>query len=500
MKTSSVLHNSLWSLFVVTAGLACNVESRPLDTGGIGPLPREDAGAENSDESKSTAEPDAGNAQASGGDEDAGQGTSQASSTAIDAGVAPDAGSSDAQALDAQTALDGATPDDDAPEVIVESKVRGYLAVESDYSSINVSVWDAKGKRLSASLVSSSSEDPGLSAPFSWDVVVPTQNQVGDEVVFIDRANGVLTWVSLSSGNVERQLDVKIGDFYANPYDYVAYDDNTAFVTRYGVNELGGAVDYDRGSDVLVINPSTFEVTGSIDLVAAMNGDSHPPRPSRAVLAGGYLRVLLEGWDFESGTFAPARLVTIDPVALEVSHVLVLNEVQNCTTLAVSPTGTSLAFACTGPWSSADSVARSGIVHVSAEAEPRVLLSKPASELGGEQVNAVAFTGPSTVVYTTFGRTDPDTFELLVPDAVRVLDLASARMDKSATYTSDAAFALSSVRCSVVGKRCFVADASTNGGILRQLTIRDDGRLDDVTPRANDASTHVMPPRYLGSF
>jgi hypothetical protein len=431
MKTH-FLHPFIPLLAVAASSVACDVEPRTVDSKGTGILPQDDGGASDQDAAV---------------DSDGGGGGQR------------------------------------------ETLARGYYLVESDYASINVSVWSPTGELLTSSLVSSSSEDPGLSAPFTSDVVPPSGQQTGSDVVLIDRSGGVLTWVDLQTATVTRQLDVKTG-FESDPHDYVFYDDNTAFVPRFAHNAASGAQKYDRGGDLLIVNPRTAELTGSIDLSPAMQGDPRAASPDRAILAGGLIRVVLLGWDGVS-SYAPARLVSVDPVSREITNVLVLGEFRNCTTLTLSPTGASMVVGCWGPWSSEDTLAQSGIVHVSVADEPRVLLSVPATALGNEQINSVAFTSPSTVVYTTFGRSDFDTFELLAPDSLRFLDLSTAEADEDAVITLDAAFALGDVRCNTVAKRCVIADASTNGGTLRMLKIREERRL--ARCRTGTSTRHAAP-------
>jgi hypothetical protein len=498
MKKSTILSNLMGVLAIVGGAGACDVERRTVESSGIGELRGQDSGTTSrSEETSRTNVSDAGAAD-DGSNEDSG--TMDIDVTLVDAQVADSA--SDAQPPSPvgdggpDAGQDGGI-DAGEPETIVELPARGYYVVESDYETINVSVWNSTGGQLSSSLISSSSEDPGLSAPFTSDVVPPSEQQVGDEVVLIDRTSGVLTWVNLETATVRQQLDVKTG-FASDPHDYVAYDENTAFVPRFGENGASGVEPFDRGSDLLVINPSSGEITGSIDLSSAMQGDSRPASPDRAILAGGLIRVLLVGWDGVS-TFAPARLVSVDPVSRQITNVLVLDGVQNCTTIALSPTATTMALACWGPWSSEETLTRSGIVQLSVADEPKVLRSIPATELGNEQINTVAFTSASTVIYSTFGRSDYDTYELLAPDTLRFLDLQTGLADDEPVIALTSAFALGDIRCSTVGKRCLVADA-TGDGSLRHLTIAADGRVTDVTPDTEDAEVHEMQPRYLGAF
>jgi hypothetical protein len=312
--------------------------------------------------------------------------------------------------------------------------------------------------------------------------------------VLLDRKNGVLNWVNLGTAEVRQQVNVGPGGFAANPYDYVPYDAHTAFVTRYETNGTSGQAEFDSGGDILVLDPTTGELKGQIDLRSAFDGDAPPATPTRAVMAGALLRVTLIGYD---GTaFADARLVSIDPKTLEISDVLVFEGVQNCTNLALSPDGKSLALGCTGPYAP-DAIDYSAVIQVSTAAKPVELLRVPAAELGNEQINIVEFITNTTLAFTTFGRLD-NTFAFLAPDSLRVLDLATGEADTNAVVEStDAAYVLNEVRCIQAAHRCVLTDAATNGGQLRRFEITDMGRLDELS---RDDDEEELPPRSLGLY
>lgn len=488
MRTSNTLRTSIGLLLTAAAVAACDVERRDFDTGGTG-KPSEDSGSQHTD-----------------GDAGSSHTSSNGQTTSADAGDA-EIDVADAAPLDAATLVDAAQTDAFSPDAaderqdgggdIGETPINGYYVVESLYGEAsNVSVWGPNGERRSSSLISSSSAKPGLSAALSADVVAPTARQTSDTVVLIDRSNGVLTWVDVESGDVERQLNIAPGGYYANPQDYVQYDETTAFLSRAEPNATSSG-DFDKGSDVLVINPKTGQITAAIDLSEAMVGEANPPYPGRLLMAGGLLRVLSVGFDLASLTYADARLVTIDPQSLEITHVLVFEGVENCMNLVVAPDGKSLALACAGPFGLPEA---SAILQVSVEAEPRELLRLPADELGGQQVNMIEFTGPTTVAYTTTGSVDYSTATptVLVPDTLRLLDLKTAKPDAKAVFAlEDAAFELGEIRCSRSHGRCVLTDAKTGGGLLRQFAIDDNGRLSAIE---GGGQTHVLPPRYLGAF
>jgi hypothetical protein len=405
-------------------------------------------------------------------------------STADAAAIAPDG--------DAASPL-GA---DGGPTVIPPPKRRGFVVVESDYNSVNVSVLDSAGDPLSNSLLSSASEDPGLSAALSGDVVSPTSQLSGNEVVLVDRTAGVLNWVNLETAIVRQQVNVGSG-FMANPQDYVPYDAHTAFVTRFKTNGAAGEAEFDAGGDVLVLDPTTGDLTAAIDLSTAFD-DGTPATPARALMAGGYLRVSLIGWDGAFG-YADARLVTIDPETLEIVDVLVFEDIQNCSTLALSPDGAKLALGCSGPYT----VEHSGIVVVDVAATPRELLRVAAADLADGQVNSVEFITPDSLAFTQFGVAEYDsegTETVIEPDSLRILNLATGTADAEPVVESEnAVYALADVRCIPESKLCVVAEGRFDGGTLHRFEITEAGKLDALTPLVTGADLQ-LPPRYLGVY
>lgn len=487
MNSSNILRTSIGLFATALAVAACDVERRDVDTGGTG-KPVRDSGTHHNDD-------DAGHAATSSNLEPSSSNAGDAAidvadASAFDAGLAFDAAPLDAASADA------AVQEQDAGNDVVETPINGYYIIESNYGEAsNVSVWGPRGQRRSSSLISSSSANPGLSAALSADVVAPTARQTSDNVVLIDRSNGVLTWVNVETGNVARQLNIAPGGYYANPQDYLQYDETTAFLTRAEPNATSSG-DFDKGSDVVVIDPKAGKITDAIDLNHAMAGTSHPPYPGRLILAGGLLRVLLVGFDLASLSYADARLVTIDPESLEVTHVLVFEGIENCMNLVVAPDAKSLALACAGPFGVPEA---SAILQVSVEAEPRELLRLSASKLGGQQVNMIEFTSPTTLAYTTTGSVDYSTATptILAPDTLRLLDLRSQKVDAKPVFAlENAAFELGELRCSRSHGRCVLTDAKTGGGLLRQFAIDDNGRLNAI----DGAGTHVLPPRFIGAF
>jgi hypothetical protein len=377
------------------------------------------------------------------------------------------------------------------------AKLHGFYVVESDYKSVNVSVFDSKGDLLSTSLVTSGSEAAGLSAAFSGDVVPPSSELDGNEVVLVDRTNTTLNWVDLKTTEVRQQINVGPG-FKANPQDYVPYSANRAFVPRFQVNAAAGAEEFDAGGDILVVDPTLGKLVGAIDLHAAFEPAIVNPTPNRALMAGGLLRVTAIGMD-DSFAYAPGRLISIDPETLQIVDVQVFTGLENCTNLAVSPNGEKLALACTGGYP--DGLSHSGIVVLSTEESPVIERQIPAAELGGHTINSVHFTNDSILAYTTFGSFPaPDSEELPVVDTLRLLDLTSGTADAEPVASSTAPFSLAEIRCIQETSTCIAADASFGSESVRRFEIEADGRLSERAPITAKDDGLLLPPRYIGVY
>jgi hypothetical protein len=392
-------------------------------------------------------------------------------------------------------------PSEPAPGAGAAAEPRGLFVLNTDYASTSVSLLDPSGEVMSPLFIASSSADTGLSTPLSGDVVPPSAQLAGDELVLIDRRPSVLTWVDLETTEVRAQLNVGTG-FAANPQDYVGVAGDKAYVTRFEQNETSGREDLDAGNDVLVIDPSLPAVLGRIDLSPVLAGEEPGflPRANRALLAGGRLRLLAQAGNaiFE---FLDSRLVTIDPATDRISQVLVLEGLKSCANLALSPDGSELAVACSGAFGQDPALGfpDAGIVILGVGDELVEKQRFAAAELGGEQISALAYASASSLLFTTYGRYSADA-SLVVPDTLRRIDLASGALDgEPLVRTRVSAFSLGDVRCAPGVGRCVLADAESEGGVLHQFEVSSDGTVSE-TGRVAPNPDLGLPPRYLGAY
>ncbi len=372
--------------------------------------------------------------------------------------------------------------------------------VHSAYTSISVSVVDTDAKVLSEVLISAASEDPKLNEAFSGDIVLPKSDLFGDEVVLIDRSNSVLTWVELDTTDVRAQLDVGPG-FDSNPQDYLQVAKDKAYVTRFAENGDPGMEDFDSGSDVLVIDPSKPEIIGSIDLREAMDED-FPPAAEGLVYAGGQVHVLLSGLASDFSDIAAARIVSIDPEEDEIVNVLKLEDMRNCLSAVLSPSGEHLAVSCTGFFGQdpADGWPDSGVVllNVGKQLEESATFGADFfqycedDECQSAQVTGVAFASDELLAVSTLGAIGAGEDEdISYPAMVFELNLEE---EESKLRHEGGAFDIGQPVC--FENACLVPDAAGPGVLKFDV---EDAELDPGKLQSVDEKTG-LPPRHLQRF
>lgn len=385
----------------------------------------------------------------------------------------------------------------------VPREVPGFAVVNSDYASTSVSLVGLDGAVLSRRFTSSADERPGLSAALSGDVVLPSSPAFSDELVLIDRSGpGVLTWLRRDTAEPRAQLDVGHG-FSANPQDYLQVSDDKAYVSRHAANLKSGAADIDRGSDLLIIDPRKPAVHGRVDLMPAMAGESgYHPRASQLGLVAGLVRVLLLGFNADFSELVASRLASIDPETDRIEHVLIFDSMNNCGSFSVSPNGEELVVACTGAFGPApeERVLDAGIVRVRVSDAPEELGRVLAPELQSERVSGVAHLSDDLLLFSTPGRYRDDRLEQLVPDTLRLFDLAESEVLGGALHqTVKYPFSLGDIECVPDMTICVLADAESGGGVLHHYRFSDQGNVLEESLIRLDTGVG-LPPRTLGRF
>jgi len=385
----------------------------------------------------------------------------------------------------------------------VPARSRGVLVVNTDYRSTSVSALDLEAQVLSEHLITSASAAPGLSVALGGDVMLPTMQAEDHATVLIDRTPAaVLTWLDLRTAQVTKQLSVATG-FASNPHDYISIAERKAYVPRFGVNLDPGGEQFDGGHDVLIVDPSVPEITGRIDLTPAVEGERGGlyARGDRAVVIAGLLRVLVVVFDAAFQEPADSRLVSIDPETDEIVGAHRFTGLTSCSNFALSPSAGEMAVACNGYFNQTVDAGfvDSAIVRLSlAGSQVTEIARYPAADLGGHQVSAVSYTGPSGIAFTTYGRFKPD-LSVAAHDTLRWLDLTTGQPSPPILQTVRVPFSLGDVLCRPSNRVCFVADAETLGGMVHRFEIAESGALGDDALIEVDRTTG-LPPRYLGAF
>jgi hypothetical protein len=337
----------------------------------------------------------------------------------------------------------------------------GLAVVNSDYVSTSISLLDrTTGQVTNGDCINSGTRPPGNTLALSGDVVLPSQRQPGGSLLAIDRTNSALTWIDPSTCTPLRQLDVSTG-FYSNPHDVIGISPTKAYVARYERNAAptSDPADHDEGDDLLIIDPSVPAITGRIDLASyavAVTGTAIQARADRALLIDGKLFVALSNLNDDFQIAGHGRLLVIDPAIDQVTDIVDIPGLKNCSGLSYVATTKTLVVACGGVFSDADQAAGSGIVYVDAGATPPAETHRqPATLFGGRAV--AGFSGIADHGALGFGVTFGE-FGGQPTDQFWVLTVASGHASKLADAGD--AFTLGTVLVDPERERAYVTDAN----------------------------------------
>lgn len=373
----------------------------------------------------------------------------------------------------------------------------GVAAVLTDYLSTQVAVLDTDGQPLSESFLSSgSTAASGVAAPLSGDVAAPFSPMTPGEVVLLDRfGTNVITWADAKSAQVRAQLPIG-NEFESNPSDYLRVSEQKAYVSRWGENPEPGEEPTDRGGDVLIVDPTTPEITGVIELPRE---DDLPPRPGSLTPLGKNVLVVLQkvGLDFQ--TQGPSEIAAIDIESDQVAWHLVLSSLSGCGRVMASPKQAILALGCAGQVDFAGNSLdpdQTGIVLLDANTAPpqEIRRIRIDSELDFTPQSEIAFASEDLILgktQTPFGGEGNNQLFVidLKDDSIRVLAEASPQQDGSG-----AGVVFGSLLCAPgCSDPCFVTDRKSFA--VRRFSIRRD--LEELEP-INLGSDLGLPPNQLG--
>jgi hypothetical protein len=372
----------------------------------------------------------------------------------------------------------------------------GIVVVGSDYSSSSVSLLDRDGNLLLDGCLNSSTGGLGLSMTLSGDVVLPTEVMPGGPIPIIDRQNNAVAWIDPATCAVRGQLAVGTG-FAANPHDVVTLGVGKAYVTRQGANPKATVApdDFDDGNDVLIVDPARLTLVGRIDLVPFAPADVLPCA-DRAVLAEGKVIVSLNAIDAHYTTYGTGRLVVIDPSSDQVTGTIDLPGMKNCGAMSYVSEARRLFVACGGAYGDpAGQAASAGVVAVDLSQIPPVVVGQVgAATIGGapySNLTVAALSGATVLAVATgdFTGNPPDgLWSLSFPTGVPAKIFASAE-----------GLALGAVLFDRQRQRAFVADGTMNTpAYLRTFDYANGVFTAGATNRTNPAQK--LPPRALALY
>ncbi|MFO0550669.1 MAG: hypothetical protein U0271_19905 [Polyangiaceae bacterium] len=376
----------------------------------------------------------------------------------------------------------------------------GLYVVSTDYQSSSVSIVSYDGDVVGPAMLTSGSEDVALSAPLSGDVVAPAERTLGAELILIDRyPAAVLTFYNPVQATVGEQVSVQTG-FPSNPYDALEIGAREVWVARYDENGDPGNEPFDEGSDIVIVDRETGELTARIDLAPALEGADSAnkkilPKPARLVRLEAGVGALLAAYSQDFKEQADGRVALLDPETRAIVSAVVLEGGRGCSAMARAPSGRAVAVGCSGTFAGTNTptLEDSAVYVVDAvDGALTVRARFAAADLGGDPIGfSLAFSTEDRVLVTTFGELGASG-EQARPDRLVELDLASGDV-RTILESEKAPFTLGDVRCEPACGVCFAADADRS--VLHRLEVAT-GAMRDVV--IDDGIG--LPPRYLGAY
>lgn len=407
----------------------------------------------------------------------------------------------------AAVALGAAGCDDTAIETVgIASPALAILSTDYDKAS-SISLFSTSSGRHVDACVTSGKTSATMAQALSSNLALPSQAQIGGELILIDSKAAVLTFVTPSTCAVRGQLSVSTGGFKSNPHDIVTVAPNKAYVTRYETNAAATADpnDFDEGDDVLIVDPKMLTVIGRIPLGAyAIPGpapESAPTqaRPDRAVAAGGLVYVSLNSIGANFATYGTGRVVIIDPASDAVVGTIDLPTLRNCSGLTYASATRRLYIACGGAFGDPTvQVAESALVEVDVSGVVPVMgRILPASAFGTGSLNFFYATvsGEATFAATLGQFPDMTTGS---PGTADVFYFAPLDGTPPTALAMGTAGDLGAAAVDPSSKKAFLADANFKKPMVHVYDATTGAALpaSDFEP---NPSAH-LPPRFIGWY
>ena len=366
----------------------------------------------------------------------------------------------------------------------------GVVVVNSDYlSSSSVSFLDREGSLLLDGCFNSGS---GLSS----DVVLPTEIPPGGPIAVIDRGNAAITWLDPATCAPLRQLSVGTG-FASNPHDVVTLSASKAYVTRMeeNGNPTPAPEDFDDGNDVLIIDPSQPKVVGRIDL-APFAPAGLLPRADRGLLVGGTVYVSLNVYSADYASYGAGRIVMIDPATDQVTGTIDIPGAKNCGAMTYIPAANGLFIACNGAYGDpAGQAAGSAVAAIDlGMLGPAVVLQVAATAAVGVPFSNTALAALDGMTALAVANGD---FSHVPPDALWSLPLHGAAPTK--VFDSAEGFAIGAVLVDAEKHHVLAADGTTKSSAYLRIFDFSSGVF-TASKTVETNLTQKLPPRALAFY
>jgi len=370
----------------------------------------------------------------------------------------------------------------------------GLVVAATDLNqSANIGLMSTTGEILSPSIISTGSHEPGLTTSLGGDLAFPSLPTLGNEIVILDRyPRSVLTWLNINTPNVRAQLSVATG-FLADPHDYVPITPNKAYVPRFDSNSNAGREPFDRGGDLLIVDPSVPSIVGRIDIAGALPKQANfVVHPDRARLVQDRVYVVLPYYDsaFNSGQ---SYVAAVDPKSDAITDSVLLGGLSGCSGLDAAPDQNSLAVVCSGRWYGTNNANISASAIVGLQIRPKLAEAWriSAASVGRRAFSFnVGFVDATHVLASQMGDLGPP----VINDVAYVIDFHSGE-STAVLQSANVPFTLSAGPCNNFGL-CFIADAQRKSVHRLDFTDAQQWTLSDFS--WNDPTG--LPPQMLALF
>jgi hypothetical protein len=397
-------------------------------------------------------------------------------------------GFDDASSGDGLAGIGDAATDD---AVLAPPAPSGFAVVNSDFTSTSISLLTAAGELGTGDCIHTTMVNDAPT--ISGDVVLPSQPQLGGDLILVDRGNRVLTFVDPGACRILRQLSPGSAVDGTVPHDVVVVGQRRAYVTRVRAIDSTSSA----GDDVAVLDPRSGTVTGRIDLAGYATeraGGRMEARPDRALIAAGRVVVSLNESSPDAPVFGEGRIVVIDPQTDTVVQALALRGLKQCGGMTYLPDQKLLLVVCGGSPELGGPAATSGIAVIDMSGTVAALArtisagtfyAYPAKSQG---IVAAGLGSRRRAFVNTLGLVTPG----IVPDEALAVDLDGG----DAVWFADSP-ASDLGPPALAGTLLLLPDASQPSPRMRVFDVG--GAPRETTAFATDPG-HALAPRFVAAY